>query len=57
MDKRKLTIKPKKKEAGPSLDVRIPGVAGLLWFIFFVISMLLIAVLDYFEASDLWIVG
>lgn len=57
MNTRKLTIKAKKKENGPSLDVRIPGVAGLLWFIFFAISILLVAVLDYLEADELWIVA
>lgn len=57
MNTRKITIKPKKKENGPSLDVRIPGVAGALWFIFFAISILLIAVLNYLEADELWIVA
>jgi regulator of protease activity HflC (stomatin/prohibitin superfamily) len=57
MNTRKLTIKAKKKENGPSLDVRIPGVAGLLWFIFFAISILLVAVLDYLEADEFWIVA
>jgi regulator of protease activity HflC (stomatin/prohibitin superfamily) len=57
MNTRKIKIDKKKKEAGPSLDVRIPGIAGMLWFIFFALSMVMIAVLDYLDASELWIVG
>ena len=57
MNTRKISIKTKKKkEEGPSMDVRLSGVAGALWFIFFAISMIMIAVLDYFDASELWIV-
>jgi regulator of protease activity HflC (stomatin/prohibitin superfamily) len=56
MNTRKITLKPKKKMDGPSLDVRIPAIAGALWFIFFAISMIMIAVLDFFEANEAWIV-
>jgi regulator of protease activity HflC (stomatin/prohibitin superfamily) len=57
MNTRKITLKPNKNEKGPSLDVRIPGVAGVLWFIFFAISMIMIAVLDYLDANEIWIVA
>lgn len=56
MNKKKIILKPKEKDRGPSLDIRVPGVAVLLWFIFFALSMLAIAVLDYIEASEVWIV-
>jgi hypothetical protein len=57
MNIKKLTLKTKKNDNGESLNVRIPGVAGLLWFIFFAISILLIGLLDYLEADNTWIVG
>lgn len=57
MNTKKLTIKPKKNEDGPSLDVRIPGVAGVLWFVPFAISILLVAVLNNLDVDALWIVS
>lgn len=57
MNTKKLTLKIKKEENGEAINLRIPGVAGALWFIFFAISILLIGLLDYLEADDTWIVG
>jgi regulator of protease activity HflC (stomatin/prohibitin superfamily) len=57
MNIKKLTLKTKKNENGESLNVRIPGVAAALWFIFFAISILLIVLLDYLEAGEPLIVG
>lgn len=58
MNIRKLSRKPREeKESKGSLEVRIPGVAGVFWFLFFAVSMILIAILDYFEAGEAWMVG
>lgn len=57
MNIKKLTLKTKKNENGESLNVRIPGVAAALWFIFFAISILLLVLLDYLEAGEPLIVG
>lgn len=57
MNARKVIKRRKAKETKPSLDVRIPGVASVLWFLSFAISMLLIALLDYLEVGIGWIVG
>ena len=57
MNIKKLTLKTKKNDNGESLNVRIPGVAGLLWFIFFAISILLVGLLDFLEVGETWIVS
>ena len=55
---RKKKSKPKMKEdsRSSSIDIRISGVAGALWFIIFAFSMLLIALFDYLEVGEEWIV-
>ena len=39
-----------------SIDIKISAVAGALWFIIFTISMLLIALFDYLDVGEEWIV-
>lgn len=55
---RKKKSKPKMIEdsSSSSIDIRISGVAGALWFIIFALSMLLVALLDYLEVGEGWIV-
>lgn len=53
---RKKKINPKLKEDSSSIDIRISGVAGALWFIIFALSMLLIASFEYFDVGVEWIV-
>ena len=47
----KKLIEPKVKEDSSSIDIRISGVAGALWFILFVLSMLLIALFEHFDVG------
>ncbi len=55
---RKKKSKPKMEEdsSSSSIDIKISAVAGALWFIIFTISMLLIALFDYLDVGEEWIV-
>jgi regulator of protease activity HflC (stomatin/prohibitin superfamily) len=55
---RKKKSKPKMEEDSnsSSIDIKISAVAGALWFIIFTISMLLIALFDYLDVGEEWIV-